>query len=263
MQIATDIAKAVRLNSDLVEAIALGHDLGHSPFGHTGEAALDKCYKEVVKSGRFKHAEFSLRIIDELEYHGGYPGLNLTWEVRDGILNHSKGLSPLGEVKDSDNLPQTLEGALVRIVDRIAYLNHDFDDALRAREVKINDIPSFLKPILSKGTSYIINYFASDLISNFLKYEEIKLSPGREEILEAIKELLNEKLYSNLETLSERKKAESQINELFYYFLDESDRSKLYIPLPLRVRKIVDYIAGMTDRFALNTYYEKVAKKQK
>jgi len=261
MQIATDIAKAVKLNYDLVEAIALGHDLGHPPFGHTGEEALDKCYKETIKNGGFKHAEFSLRIVDELEYRGNYPGLNLTWEVRDGILNHSKGLSPLGEIKDYDNLPQTLEGALVRIVDRIAYVNHDFDDALRAEYIKINELSSSLRLVLSKGTSYIINYFASNLISNFLNYEEIKLNSEREEILEETKEFLNERLYSHPETLKERKKAAHIINELFYHLLSETKQYKFQDPLPIRVRKTVDYIAGMTDRFAINTYDEKIGRK--
>lgn len=261
MQIATDIAKAVRLNSDLTEAIALGHDLGHSPFGHTGESALNKCYMEVIESGRFKHSEFSLRIVDELEFRGDYTGLNLTWEVRDGILNHSKGLTSLSEIKDSDNLPQTLEGALVRIVDRIAYINHDLDDALRAEYIKINDLPCSLKPVLSKGTSYIINYFASDLISNFLNYEEIKLSPEREEILELTREFLTERLYSNEETAIERKRATNMITELFYYYLTESEKSESKYSLFIRVRKIVDYIAGMTDRFAINSYNEKIAGK--
>lgn len=261
MQISTDIARAVNLNRDLTEAIALGHDLGHPPFGHIGERELDKCYKSVIKSGRFKHAEFSLRIVDELETRNyNCQGLNLTWEVRDGILNHSKGLSSLIlDVEDDNNLPQTLEGMLVRIVDRIAYISHDFDDALRSGYIKICDLNSSLKPFLSKGTSYIINYFASDLILNFSNYKEIRLSKEKEELLNEIKNCLNEKLYSCPETLKERHKASLLINELFYYFLDSNDKFKNYDPLPVKVRKIVDYIAGMTDRFAITTYEEKVA----
>jgi len=261
MQIATDIAKAVGLNSDLTEAIALGHDLGHPPFGHTGESALDKCYKEVIESGRFKHAEFSLRIVDELEVRGDYLGLNLTWEVRDGILNHSKGLTSLSEIIDSDDLPQTLEGELVRIVDRIAYINHDLDDALRAGYIKIKELPRSLKPILSKGTSYIINYFASDLISNFLNCEEIKLNPEREKALELTKEFLTVRLYSNEETVKERKKAINMITELFYYYLVEFEKFYSKDSLYIRVRKIIDYIAGMTDRFAMNAYNEEIEGK--
>ncbi len=259
MQIATDIARAVGLNRDLTEAIALGHDLGHPPFGHTGETELDKCYKEVIKTGSFKHAEFSLRIVDELEIRSDkYPGLNLTWETRDGILNHSKGLSPLPLTENKENMPQTFEGMLVRIVDRIAYISHDFDDALRGGYIKISELNSSLKPVLSKGTSYIINFFASDLILNFLEFCEIKLSKERDCLLEETKNFLNEKLYSCPETLEERGKAARLINELFYYFLEKDSRFKYCEPLPIKVRRVVDYIAGMTDRFAITTYEEKI-----
>lgn len=262
MQIATDIARAVGLNRDLTEAIALGHDLGHPPFGHTGERELDRCYKNTIRSGNFKHAEFSLRIVDELEVRSNkYPGLNLTWEVRDGILNHSKGLSPLPLTENKENMPQTLEGMLVRIVDRIAYISHDFDDALRADYIKICELNSSLKPLLSRGTSCIINYFASDLISNFLEREEIKLSREKEELLEGTKDFLNEKLYSRPETLKEREKAAQLINELFYYFLEKDEQFRYCEPFPIKVRRVVDYIAGMTDRFAITTYEEKIASR--
>jgi dGTPase len=256
MQIATDVARAIRLNRDLVEAIALGHDIGHAPFGHNGEEALNECYKNSVFNGRFKHAEFGLRIIDDLETRLDKEGLNLTWEVRDGILNHSKGLNDTKDDFENDCFPSTLEGKLVRIVDRIAYVSHDFDDAFRSGYIKINNLPSSIKDFLSKGTSFVINFFASDLISNFENYNDIKLNFEANELIKELKNYLIKNLYSNPLTLIERNKAKEKIKFLYFYFLDKSDLFNKIENKLLKIRLIIDHIAGMTDRFALNAYNE-------
>src|SRR5438045_737215 len=139
-QIARTIARALRLNEDLTEAIALAHDLGHPPFGHAGEEALDAVYREFVPEAGFRHYEQSLRVVDLLEEHNGQPGLNLTWEVRDGIAHHSKGRKNLDDT--SAQRASTLEGKAVRIADRVAYINHDIDDAVRAGILTPADLPA-------------------------------------------------------------------------------------------------------------------------
>jgi dGTPase len=263
MQIATDIASALRLNRDLTEAISLGHDLGHSPFGHIGEAILDSLYRDLVPHGSFRHAEFSLRIVDELEQRNTFSGLNLTWETRDGILNHSKGLRNLVDFSDLSNIPSTIEGQIVRIVDRIAFVSHDFDDSIHSGIFKWEDVPSDIYPLFSKGTSVVINYFASNLIKNFLYDERILLSNNELIMIESAKTFLTNHVYSHPSFLPVRAQISELIHELFQYFYNHPEAMEGFFifshPIEKqnkfqKIRVIIDYLAGMTDRFALSQY---------
>lgn len=271
MQIATDIASALRLNRDLVEAISLGHDLGHSPFGHTGEEALNELYASHLTNGRFFHAEFSLRIVDNLEKRKIEHGLNLTWETRDGILNHSKGLLNFSQMKETDDLPQTLEGQIVRIVDRIAYVSHDFDDAIQGGHFTWHSVPRKLFRLFSKGTSFVINYFAKNMIGNFTSEERIFLSQAEIEFLDLAKQFLTDSVYRHPSFLPMRNFAKQIIHFLFYYFLDYPEEMKGDFLMPYqdlqgsfygKLRSVVDYIAGMTDRFAISQYKRLEQKKE-
>jgi dGTPase len=238
-QIARTVARALRLNEDLAEAIALGHDLGHTPFGHLGEQALTPFL------GRpFRHSEQSLRVVDHLENDG--KGLNLTWEVRDGIVNHPWSMPP----------PSTLEAQIVRYADRIAYLNHDIDDALRAGVLTPAELPS--EPIRVLGDSHArrINTLVTDLVASSEDQPEIGLSRPVFGALDALRDFMFEQVYLREDTHGEHERATRLIRELFQHFLDHPD----YLPeeyhrapgdLPTRV---ADYISGMTDRYAIRTY---------
>jgi dGTPase len=270
MQISTDIASALRLNRDLTEAMSLGHDLGHSPFGHIGEAVLDSLYKSYLPSASFRHAEFSLRIVDELEQRNSFPGLNLTWETRDGILNHSKGLKNLSDLSDTERIPSTVEGQIVRIVDRIAYVSHDFDDSIQGHIFSWEDVPSSIYPLFSLGTSQVINYFASNLIHNFIRFKQVLLSKKELTQLEEAKKFLTSFVYSHDHFLPVRAKIKELLQELFQYYFDhpsameQTQVNSLCISsdhLLLKIRMIMDYLAGMTDRFAI-TQYEVLLKKR-
>lgn len=263
MQIATDIAYALRLNRDLTEAISLGHDLGHSPFGHTGEEALHELYRSILPNGRFFHAEHSLRIVDTLEKRKEGHGLNLTWETRDGILNHSKGLTNLSGPTPSDLIPQTLEGQIVRIVDRIAYVSHDFDDAIQGGSITWEEVPKKLFSLFSRGTSRVINYFAINILKNFTKEERIFLSPAEIEILDLSKQFLTDFVYRHPSFLPSRKQSKEIVRYLFHFFQDHPEEMTGEPELPRpewqdsyygRYRHVVDYIAGMTDRYAISLY---------
>lgn len=237
-QIARTIARALRLNEDLTEAIALGHDLGHTPFGHTGEEALNSVFP-----GGFRHNEQSLRVVDVLEQG---TGLNLTWEVRDGILHHT------GPEK-----PGTLEGCIVRRADRIAYINHDIDDALRAGIIAFEDLPKHLINILGRTHSERINTMVSDLIHASKEAGEITMSPRIGKATEELRAFLFDRVYVGSRAKSEDAKARHLIVELYQYFLDHPEE------LPAEYRKLADgdihratcdYIAGMTDRFARSEF---------
>jgi dGTPase len=262
MQIATDISSALRLNRDLAEAISLGHDLGHSPFGHIGEKILDTLYREQCPHGSFLHAEFSLRIVDELEKRNTFSGLNLTWETRDGILNHSKGLRDLVDLSDSSKIPSTMEGQIVRIVDRIAYISHDFDDSIQAGIVLWKDVPSSISSLFLQGTSYVINFFAKNLIQNFLRKKQVLLSKNELSILEAAKSFLTSHVYSHPSFLPVRAQIKEVMLDLFQYYLDHPEAmEENHFSIPgcdagkyQKIRMIIDYMAGMTDRFALSQY---------
>ena len=233
MQISRTIARALGLNEDLAEAISLGHDLGHTPFGHTGEEALNR---KLAPYGRgFQHNEHSLRIVDVLEKEGD--GLNLTREVRDGILNHR-----------GDAYPSTWEAAIVRTADRIAYVNHDVDDAIRAGIISAAELPEHPVHILGDKTSLRIDTLVRDMISTSRDKGEISLS---EEVYEALMELrtwLFKNVYHNPRSREDRK-AEDVVSDLFDHYLNHPAERAGYDADP--VTGTVDFLAGMTDRYAL------------
>lgn len=251
-QIARTISRALFLNEDLTEAIALGHDLGHTPFGHMGEDVLDNLAKSYGLKG-FSHAEQSLRVVDKIEKEG--KGLNLTYEVRMGILQHTKGQVNLKQCY-SQRIADTLEGEVVRFSDVIAYLNHDLDDALRAKVIREEDIPEKVKTVLGKTHRERINTMIQNLIYNSMNSPELKFD---EKVLDAIEELRNFlyiSLYTNPQVKSENEKVELLILRLFEYFYKNPHK----IPYPFnkedKIVGIIDYIAGMTDRYAIELFEE-------
>ena len=248
-QIARTIAKALRLNEDLTEAIALGHDLGHTPFGHAGEKALDD-----LLEGGFSHSRQSLRVVEKLEYEG--KGLNLTFEVRDGISRHSKGM---GEILNDNAqvMPQTLEGQIVRISDVIAYVNHDVDDALRAEVIQEKDIPSQLFKILGKYHALRIDTMVDDVIKTSLASGLVKIvmSPEIMKAVTGLRNFLYERVYYNPHSRGELEKTEKILTDLYSYFLENPrDYIKPYPSEDPLEKRIGDFIAGMTDRYALRLY---------
>lgn len=237
-QIARTIAKALRLNEDLTEAIALAHDLGHTPFGHAGERALD----EVSASG-FQHYTQSLRVVDRIEHAGR--GLNLTDEVRNGIERHTNG-----------TLPYTLEGCVVRLSDRIAYINHDIDDAIRAGVLNENDIPE--KDTLGQTHSKRINTLIMDTIACSEGKAALAMSPEIEKSFDRLHSYMFESVYTNPLAKSEEVKAKYIVKRLFEYFMRHTN--KLHEDFRLICEEdgtnqaVCDYIAGMTDRYAIQVY---------
>ncbi|HOF87583.1 MAG TPA: dNTP triphosphohydrolase, partial [Armatimonadota bacterium] len=183
-QVARTIARALRLNEDLTEAIALGHDLGHSPFGHAGEAALDAVYREYDPGAGFRHHEQSLRVVECLERDGR--GLNLTWEVRDGILRHSKGAADLPQTMAP--VAATLEGQLVALCDRIAYSSHDIDDALRTGRLRADDLPAPVRERLGATHSARLTAMVSDVITASAALDAIRMSPAMTELTNELKD---------------------------------------------------------------------------
>ena len=250
-QIARTIAKSLRLNEDLTEAISLGHDLGHTPFGHAGEAVLDK-----IVPGGFRHPEQSLRVVDEIEK------LNLTFEVRDGIAKHSKRE---GEIlpDDPDLLPGTLEGQIVRIADTIAYINHDLDDALRAGLIAQEDVmdgAGDVIRVLGTGSSQRIDTMVRDIISATLEHQLMRIAASSAVLAAArtLRRFLNDRVYYLPALLADFNKASKIIQELYYYFLEHPDNfyqeaGKSQSAADIAVQ-VCDFIAGMTDRYAFSTY---------
>lgn len=244
-QIARTIAKALRLNEDLVEAIALGHDLGHTCFGHSGEEVLHQI------SGNFKHNEQSLRIIDLLERKG--KGLNLTYEVRDGILNHT-----------GDGIPITLEGKLVKIVDRITYLCHDIQDSIAAGILSENCIPARIFKVLGKRHSERVNTFVQDMIRETSKQiengNEVKVyqSPLVREIMIELREFMFDKVYNGEICTREKEKAKHIVISLFKYFVknpQEICSKYFHLMQSDEIERIVmDYIAALTDSHAIELF---------
>jgi len=244
-QISRTLARALRLNEDLTEAIALGHDLGHTPFGHTGEKVLDK-----VNPNGFRHNEQSLRIVDFLEHNNKRVGLNLTHEVRDGILNHS-----------GKNEPNTLEGLIVRKADRIAYINHDIDDSIRANIISADEIPVDCIKVLGETHGERINSMILDIINNSMGKNSICMSEEIEYYTIKLRDFMFEKVYLNRNAKKEEKKAEYIILELYKYYYKYPEN----LPLEHRIfckemgfskeDMVCDYIAGMTDRYAINLFY--------
>jgi len=254
-QIARTISKALRLNEELTEAISLGHDIGHTPFGHAGEDTLNQ-----IIPGGFSHSDQSLRVVDLLEKDG--QGLNLTYEVRDGISRHSKGRGDI-LCEDPDSMATTLEGQVVRIADIIAYINHDIDDAVRGGVISQKDIPARCLNSLGETHSKRINTMVNDFITETLRLDDGKLHV-REEILSAmieLREFLWDRIYENEMVHADFHKAAKILKELYQYFMEHPDTFLLLIEkeslYDSRERCICDFLAGMTDRYAFNLY-EKV-----
>ncbi len=241
-RIARTIACALFINEDLTEAIALGHDLGHTPFGHAGEQALD----EVVPGG-FTHNGQSLRVVDRLEKNGA--GLNLTDEVRDGIVCHC------GPIR-----AQTLEGRVVHYADRIGYISHDIDDAIRAGILKSSDIPAHLRDTLGDSLSSRINTLVRDIVGQSAGHNDILMSAHIHSSMLELREFMFERVYRNSAAKTEESKARDILKKLYEYYTVHMDE----LPTDYRdiceqegvPRAVCDYIAGMTDRYAVAKYVE-------
>lgn len=241
-QVARIIARALRLNEDLTEAAALGHDLGHTPFGHAGEVAMQQCF-----SPDFTHYKQSVRVVEKLEKDG--QGLNLTWEVRDGILNHT-----------GKCMASTLEGVIVKFADRIAYINHDIDDACRAGIISLDDIPKELLEVLGRGHSERINRMVTSVITASTDKPEIAFTDEVGEATMALRKFLFENVYTNPLAKSEDKKAQELLARLFDYYVKHPDEMpELYYKNTKDEsveRCVCDFVGGMTDRYAIDRYTE-------
>jgi dGTPase len=238
-QIARTAARALRLNEDLTEAISLGHDLGHAPFGHLGEQALSPFLDRP-----FRHNEQSLRVVDYLENEG--LGLNLSWEVRDGIVNHTWSMP----------MPATLEGQVARFADRIAYVNHDVDDALRAGVLRAEEVPATVVETLGATHGQRVKTLVIDMVRESEEAGEIGLSERVSVGLEALRDFLFDRVYLRSEARAEQDKALGVVRALFAYYLEHPEEVPAeYLKTPGDLpTHIADYIAGMTDRFALRAY---------
>jgi dGTPase len=244
-QIARTAARALGLNEDLTEAIALGHDLGHTPFGHAGEATLN----DLVPGG-FSHNQQSLRVVDVLEEKDpAYRGLNLTWEVRDGILNHT-----------GPQMPATLEGQIVKLSDRIAYINHDIDDALRAGLITLEQLPSPALEVLGRDHSQRIDRMIRDLVEYSQDRGYIAMSPPIWEATNLLRDFLFAHVYVGSAAKQEESKVRDTLSRLYVFYVENPQELPEYIqavPVEPGRDRAVDYIAGMTDRFAMADYVEK------
>lgn len=241
MQISRTIARALRLNEDLTEAIALGHDLGHTPFGHTGEDAMDRLIE-----GGFRHNEQSVRVVSRIE--NGGKGLNLTYEVIDGILNHRGGCNPA-----------TLEGQAVQISDKIAYINHDIDDAIRAGVMKQSDLPSDCLRILGETSTARIDMLVDAVVSKSFENDSVEMAEEAWNALRNLRKFLFETLYLSQLQQKERTKIKRMLSELYFYYLEYNDKLPVDFTAMINIgeeksRVVCDYIAGMTDRFAIKNY---------
>lgn len=259
-QIARTMAVCLRLNEYLTEAIALGHDLGHTPFGHAGEFSLNTLHPR-----GFKHYRQSLRVVDFLEDHGR--GLNLTWEVRNGILKHSKGYREILP-EDTCELPATLEGKVVRVADIMAYVNHDMDDALRAEMINEKDLPVHLRQVVGDNPSRRVDAMVRDLVTTTTAKNDggLHLSSLMTATITELRSFLYDNVYRNWRVHNEFEKAQRIIRDLYGYFLEHELPQKGQGGCPLRPeitssdgenkvhRQVCDFIAGMTDRYALNLY---------
>ena len=241
-QIARTIARALRMNEDLTEAIALGHDLGHTPFGHSGEAILNR-----LSPFGFVHSEQSVRVVEVLEKDG--KGLNLTKAVRDGILNHR-----------TSGHPSTLEGCIVRISDKVAYINHDIDDAIRGKILQETDVPKIYTDVLGHSVRERLNTIIHDIIINSWDKPEILMSPGMEEAVQGLRSWMFEHVYKNKITKAEEGRAQQLIVSLYEYYMDHVEElPEEYLLLmeqrgETKERVICDYIAGMSDGYAVDRF---------
>jgi len=239
-QISRTVARALGLNEDLTEAIGLGHDLGHPPFGHIGEDVLDRCARERFGRG-FRHNEHSLRVVDVLE------GLNLTAPVRDGILRHSSGA---GE-------PATLEGKIVRLVDRIAYINHDIDDALRAGVLALGDLPAAEIAILGETGSQRIDTLVHDLVEHSSAAGDIIQGDTVGGAMLRLRSFMFERVYLGPTARAEHAKIERVLTGLFEWFCDHPEELPRGVDGADEAERVIDYLAGMTDRFAIRAWSER------
>ncbi len=242
-QNARTIAKALKLNEDLAEAIALGHDLGHTPFGHAGERALN----EVSPDG-FRHNEQSLRIVEKLENYGA--GMNLTWEVRDGILNHEMNLTP-----------GTLEGKVVRLSDKIAYMHHDMDDAIRGGILKVEDVPEDLARVIGHSNGEWLDTFIHDIISNSMDKDNIQMSDEIYDAFHKLRRFMFERVYTNPIAKGQEGKVEDMIKILYGHYLNHVDKLPDYLKKLMdegetKERVVCDYVSSMTDRYAVSVFEE-------
>ena len=239
-RIARTIARALRLNEDLTEAIAMGHDLGHTPFGHAGEKALSECLGKP-----FRHNEQSLRVVDVLENDG--KGLNLTYEVRMGILGHT-----------GDRIPETLEGQVVRRSDQIAYVNHDIDDAIRAGILTNEDIPEAISGVLGYNHSQRINTLVCDAIVTSREAGQVMLSPAVDQALRDLRSFMFERVYRNPIAKGEEVKAKAMLSRLFEHYIAHPEQLPEDFHPQMSFdgleRTVCDYIAGMTDNYAVDKY---------
>ena len=239
-QIARIIARALLLNEDLCEAGALGHDIGHTPFGHAGELVMQEKFDP-----SFTHYKQSVRIVEKLENDG--KGLNLTWEVRDAILNHA-----------GNCMASTLEGRIIKYADRIAYINHDIDDAIRAGILSIDDIPKDIIAVVGKGHGERINAMVSSVVEASAGKKDIKMTDEVGQAMNELREFLFEAVYRNPVAKGEEVKARSMLAELYdYYYLHPQEMHRLYYQNTENeyvVRCVCDFISGMTDRYAIDTY---------
>jgi dGTPase len=240
-QVSRTVARALRLNEDLVEAIGLGHDLGHPPFGHIGEAVLDACARERFGRG-FRHNEHSLRVVERLERDG--QGLNLTAPVRDGILRHSTGA---GE-------PATLEGRIVRLVDRIAYINHDIDDALRAGVLAPADLPREPLAVLGEHGSDRIGTLVQDLVAHSEAAGDIVQGAEVGEAMSRLRDFMFRAVYLGPAARAEHAKIERVMRGLFDWFCEHPDELPPAVAEADAGERVIDYLAGMTDRFAIRAW---------
>lgn len=241
-RIARTIARALRLNEDLTEAAAMGHDLGHTPFGHAGELALTE-----VMGTPFHHNEQSLRVVDKLEKDGR--GLNLSYEVRRGILCHS-----------GPDVAETLEGQIVRLSDRIAYINHDIDDAMRANILKNEDIPRQIAAVLGETHSERINTLVSDVVASSMDKPVIAMTPSIEAAMLELRSFMFEHVYRNPVAKGEEVKARRIIQELYKYYMAHPEKLpsdfRPQLDLEGMPRVVCDYVAGMTDKYAVFKFEE-------
>lgn len=259
-EIGRTIARALKLNEDLTEAIALGHDLGHTPFGHGGEVALKEIYGEA-----FSHPEQSVRVIDVLEKRG--QGLNLTFEVREGILKHSKGYGAVLP-QEVNEMPETVEGRVVRFADIMAYLNHDLDDAIRSRVIRKEQIPKQCVEVLGSSHSRRIRTMINDLVvSTHIEdgHMHLAVSESVSDAMTALREFLYDNVYRSDQVHSQFVKAKKILSELYYYLLEkqevfEKELEKMemggFPSGTTRQRMVCDFVASITDRYALNLYEE-------
>ncbi len=261
-QVARTVARALRLNEDLTEAIALAHDLGHPPFGHAGEAALDAA---MVPWGGFRHDMQSLRVVERLEQRRRadgtvMTGLNLTWEVRDGIGGHSKGLRDLQAEADGGALPSTLEGQVVRLADRVAYVHHDTDDAIRAGLIAEDGVPHAVTAVLGPTRGRWLEAIVRDIVGASRDQAVIGMSDDIREALNALKDFLTARVYLGPHAAEETARAGRMLRLLFDHFMAHPDAvpadTHAVAAGELPARAVCDFLAGMTDRYAIRMFKE-------